>query len=167
MRRTLGEWMFASLIALIGLIFLADYGLDWPASRTWPAALVLWGAFRAAAGLVAEGPQFDPEAVAPLPRRPSVFGPALLILAGIVLLVNNYYDRFPLTTFIADQWPWILVAWGGSWMLEDAVARIAYWRRPRPLGGGALVIALLLCLAGMGLHGAFSRDGFLTLLPFN
>ena len=51
MRRTLDEWMVAALIFFLGLIFVADYSLGWPASRTWPSVLILWGAFRAASGL--------------------------------------------------------------------------------------------------------------------
>ena len=94
-----------------------------------------------------------------MPRRPSVFGPALLILLGIALLLNNYFERFPLSTLIADGWPWILVVWGGSWMVEDAIARSVYARQPRPLGGGALVLALLVCLIGIGIHGAFGAYG--------
>lgn len=94
-----------------------------------------------------------------LPRRPSAFGPVLLILLGVALLVNNYYERFSLATLLAEGWPWILVIWGGSWMIEDAIARSIYQLRPRPLGGGALVLALLVCLIGIGVHGAFGAYG--------
>ena len=52
MRQTLTEWLIPATIALFGLIFVADYSLGWPASRTWPVALILWGVFRVAAGLV-------------------------------------------------------------------------------------------------------------------
>ncbi|MDA0207647.1 MAG: hypothetical protein O2795_20215 [Acidobacteria bacterium] len=160
MRRTLGEWTFAALIALLGLIFVGDYQLGWPASRTWPAFLIVWGCLKAAAGMVGERSEADYSEVS-LPRRPSVFGPRLLILLGVALLVNNYYDRFSLSTLIADGWPWILVVWGCSWMAEDAIARSVHTRQPRPLGGGALVLALLVCLIGIGLHGAFAAYGIL------
>ena len=153
MRRALGEWTFAALITLLGLIFVADYQLGWPASRTWPAFLIVWGCLKAAAGMAGERSETDYSEVA-LPRRPSAFGPVLLILLGIALLVNNYYDRFSLSTLLAEGWPWILVLWGGSWMAEDAIARSIYARQPRPLGGGALVVALLVCLIGFGIHGA-------------
>jgi len=158
MRRTLGEWTFAALITLLGLIFVGDYELGWPASRTWPAFLIVWGSLKAAAGMVGERSEADFSEVS-LPRRPSVFGPALLILLGIALLVNNYYDRFSLATLIADGWPWLLVVWGGSWMVEDAIARSVHRRQPRPLAGGALVLALLVCLIGIGIHGAFGAYG--------
>ena len=158
MRRALGEWTFAALITTLGLIFAADYQLGWPASRTWPAFLIVWGCLKAAAGMAGERPEANHSEV-PLPRRPSVFGPVLLILAGLALLVNNYYDRFSLSTLMADGWPWILVIWGGSWMVEDAIARSVYRRQPRPLGGGALVLALLVCLIGIGIHGAFGAYG--------
>ena len=163
MRRTLGEWTFAALITLLGLIFVGDYQLGWPASRTWPAFLIVWGRLKAAAGMVGERSEADYSEV-PLPRRPSVFGPALLILLGVALLLNNYYDRFALWTLIANGWPWILVAWGGSWMVEDALARASDARRPRPLGVGSVVLALLVCLVGMSVHGAFGHDGFLALV---
>ena len=158
MRRALGEWTFAALITLLGLIFVGDYQLGWPASRTWPIFLIVWGCLKAAAGMVGERSELDYSEVS-LPRRPSVFVPALLILLGLALLVNNYYDRFSLSTLVADGWPWILVVWGGSWMAEDAIARVAYTRQPRPLGGGALALALLVCLVGIGVHGAFGAYG--------
>lgn len=154
MRQTLTEWLIPAIIALFGLIFVADYSLGWPASRTWPLALIQWGAFRVATGLVDEGvPSLS------LPRRPSVFGPALLIILGVLLLINSYYDQFSMTTVLANNWPWALVAWGGSWMLEDLLARTSDYRRPRPLRAGALVVALLACLVGMGVHGAFGDSG--------
>lgn len=158
MRRALGEWTFAVLITVLGLIFVADYQLGWPASRTWPTFLIVWGCLKAAAGMVGARSESDYSEVS-LPRRPSVFGPALLILLGIALLLNNYYDRFPLSTLAAEGWPWVLVLWGGCWMAEDAIARSLYARQPRPLGGGALVVALLVCLIGIGMHGAFAAYG--------
>jgi hypothetical protein len=158
-RQTLSEWMVAAQILLFGLIFVADYSLGWPASRTWPAALILWGAFRVAAGLIDDSAASAPF---PLARRPSVFGPALLIVFGALLLVNNYYDHFSMTTLLAENWPWALVTWGGSWLIEDFVARASDSRRPRPLRGGSLVLALVACLAGMGLHGAFAQHGMLA-----
>ena len=158
MRRALGEWTFAALITLLGLIFVGDYQLGWPALRTWPIFLMVWGFLKAAAGMVGERSEQDYSEVS-LPRRPSWFVPALLILLGLALLVNNYYDRFSLSTLVADGWPWILVVWGSSWMVEDAIARSAYARQPRPLGGGALVLALLACLVGIGVHGAFAAYG--------
>jgi hypothetical protein len=158
MRRALGEWTFAALIALLGLIFAADYHLGWPASRTWPIFLVFWGCLKAAAGMLGERPESDYSEIS-LPRRPSAFGPVLLILLGSALLLNNYYDRFSLTTLLAQGWPWILVLWGGCWMAEDAIARSTYARQPRPLGGGALVLALLVCLIGIGVHGAINAYG--------
>ena len=162
MRRTLDEWMVAALILLLGLIFVADYSLGWPASRTWPSVLILWGAFRVASGLVSDNSiEFDVLPVAS--RRSPVFGPALLILLGGLLLANNYYDQFSMTTLLADTWPWVLIAWGSSWMIEDVVAQASDFRRPRPLRGGSLVLALLVCLIGLGLHGAFSKHGLWAL----
>jgi hypothetical protein len=153
MRRALGEWTFAALIMLLGLIFAADYQLGWPASRTWPVFLIVWGILKAAAGMAGDWSKAN-YAEIPLPRRSSVFGPALLIVLGVALLVNNYYEQITLWTLIADGWPWVLVLWGSSWMAEDAIARSAHTRQPKPLGGGALVLALLTCLIGIGIHGA-------------
>jgi hypothetical protein len=161
MRRTLGEWTFAALIAVLGLIFAGDYQLGWPASRTWPVFLIVWGSLKAAAGMAGERSEGDYSEVY-LPRRASVFGPVLLILMGFVLLVNNYYDRFSLWTLLAYGWPWILVLWGFSWMAEDAIARSVHSRQPRPLGGGALVLALLVCLIGIGIHGAYGAYGLFS-----
>jgi LiaI-LiaF-like transmembrane region len=84
--------------------------------------------------------------------RKSIFGPVLLIALGSVLLLRNLDPSFSLASLFADSWPWILILWGGFRLVEFGVARLRGRRAPEPLGAGAVVIAVLLCLAGSGAH---------------
>lgn len=86
------------------------------------------------------------------PRR-SLFGPVLLIALGIVLLAENLDPRFALLRLFATYWPWILIFWGGFRVIEFAAARLLERRAPEPLGGGAVILAIFLCLAGSLAHG--------------
>jgi len=91
-------------------------------------------------------------------RRRSLFAPLMLVLAGTVLLAANLLPEWSLGATFAEHWPWLLVAWGGIHLLEQALSPAFGWRPPRPLGGGAVVLALLLALAGTAARGARSAD---------
>jgi hypothetical protein len=93
------------------------------------------------------------------PRR-SFFGPAFLIALGIVLLVQNLNPEFSLLRLFASHWPWILIVWGGFRLAEFAIARLAGRVAPEPQGGGALILAALLCLAGSAAHALEGRTAF-------
>lgn len=91
------------------------------------------------------------------PRR-SLFGPILLITLGIALLWHNLNPQFSLGQLFANYWPWILVFWGGFRLAEFAVSRLAGRRPPEPLGGGAVIAAIFLCLVGSAAHSLQGRS---------
>ncbi len=82
--------------------------------------------------------------------RRSLFGPVLLIVLGALLLALNLRPELSAGQLFADHWPWLLLGWGAFRLIEQAVSGVVGYRQPRPLGGGAIVVALLLCLAGAG-----------------
>lgn len=82
----------------------------------------------------------------------SFFGPVALVALGILLLANNLIPRLALFRLFADQWPWILVLWGGFRLIEYAVARALARPTPENAGLGAVLAAVLLCLAGSAAH---------------
>ena len=84
--------------------------------------------------------------------RKSLFGPVLLIALGIVFLAHNLVPELSLVPLFADYWPWILVFWGGFRLAEFAVARLLGRRAPEPLGAGAVIVAVFLCVAGSAAH---------------
>lgn len=81
-------------------------------------------------------------------RRRSLAGPLLLILVGGALLGSNLGWWPGPSSLFADYWPWLLVLWGGFRLAEGAVSAVLDLREPRPAGGGAVVAALALALAG-------------------
>ncbi len=91
--------------------------------------------------------------------RQSFFGPIVLIALGGLLLAHNLYPQIRLARLFADYWPWILIVWGGFRLAEFGVARARGRRGPQPLGAGAVVVALLLCLAGSTAH-SLARNEF-------
>lgn len=95
-------------------------------------------------------------------RRRGLFGPFLLVLIGTALLASNLIPDWSVGAAFAEHWPWLLVIWGGTHLLEQALSPSLGWRRPRPLGGGAVVLALLLAIAGTAARQARSADfGFI------
>jgi len=92
------------------------------------------------------------------PRR-SLFGPILLITLGAALLWHNLNPQISLGRLFADYWPWLLVLWGGFRLVEFAASRLLGRRPPEPMGGGAVLVAILLCFAGSAAH-SFSRSDF-------
>jgi len=95
-------------------------------------------------------------------RRRGLFGPFLLVVIGSALLASNLIPNWSVGAAFAEHWPWLLVVWGGTHLLEQALSPALGWRRPRPLGGGAVVLALLLAIAGTAARQARSADfGFI------
>ena len=89
----------------------------------------------------------------------SIFGPLLVIGLGVVLLANNLLDDYSLWTPLLDHWPWVLVVWGGIHIAQHLLARSNGTSGPPRLGAGAVVVALLLCLAGSTGRWIRSNDG--------
>ncbi len=93
--------------------------------------------------------------------RASVFGPLALIGAGVALLVHNLWSGVSLWTLALDRWPWFLVAWGLAHVAQHLLARARGGAGPRRLGAGAIVVALLICLAGQTGRAIRANDGVL------
>ena len=94
-------------------------------------------------------------------RRPSLFGPVALIGLGVALLIHNLAGGYSLWTFLLDYWPWFLVAWGGSHIVQHLVARSQGLPGPGRMGAGAILIALLLSIAGQTGRAVRANDGVL------
>ena len=91
--------------------------------------------------------------------RPSLFGPLALIVIGIVLLLHNLVPEYSLWAVFLDHWPWFLVAWGGAHLVQHLFAFTRGVSGPRRLGAGAVVFALLLCIAGQTGRAVRANDG--------
>ena len=82
-------------------------------------------------------------------RGRSVVGPLILILLGAVFLINNVRPDLNLFTFIANYWPFLLIAWGGLRLLE--IMTWAATSKPLPRSGisaGEWVVVIFLCIIG-------------------
>jgi hypothetical protein len=93
--------------------------------------------------------------------RPSLFGPIALIALGVLILIHNLVDDYSLWTPLLDYWPWFLVAWGGLHVTQHAVALANGSPGPRRLGGGAIIVALLICAAGEAGRSIRANDGII------
>lgn len=91
-------------------------------------------------------------------RRRSIVGPILLVVLGTALLIANLMPDWSLGALFAEHWPWLLIAWGGVNLLEQTLSPAFGWSRPKPLGGGAIVLAMLLAIAGTAARQARSAD---------
>jgi len=88
------------------------------------------------------------------PRR-SLTGPLILILIGAAFLTRNLWEEVPLFQWIAQYWPFILIAWGVLRLLEVLVELSR--SKPLPSGGlsgGEVALIILLCIIGSGMYAA-------------
>lgn len=88
-------------------------------------------------------------------RRASVVGPIILIGIGVLFLARNLFPSLPLFDFLAQNWPFILIAWGVLRLVE--ILMWAMSRKPLPLNGvsgGEWVLVIFLCLIGTGAYEA-------------
>jgi DUF4097 and DUF4098 domain-containing protein YvlB len=82
-------------------------------------------------------------------RRGSLIGPVILILIGVIFLVNNMMPELPVWQFVADYWPFLLIAWGVIRALE--VLFLGFTGRPLPrsgISGGEWILAIFLTVFG-------------------
>jgi DUF4097 and DUF4098 domain-containing protein YvlB len=82
-------------------------------------------------------------------RRGSLIGPVILILLGAIFLVNNMMPELPVWQFVADYWPFLLIAWGVIRALE--VLFLSFTGRPLPrsgISGGEWALAIFLTVFG-------------------
>jgi len=93
-------------------------------------------------------------------RRHSLVGPVILILIGVAFLLNNIRPDWNLFSFVADYWPFLLIAIGTLRLLE--VLAFAATSRPivsRGLSGGEVFLVILVTVIGVGMHQARTRFG--------
>jgi DUF4097 and DUF4098 domain-containing protein YvlB len=94
-------------------------------------------------------------------RRSSLVGPLILIGIGVLFLLRNLYPQLPVLDFLAEYWPFVLIAWGALRLGE-----ILFWAvRAKPLpangiSGGEWVLVIFLCLIGSGVYAARNASWF-------
>jgi hypothetical protein len=168
-RETIKAITIPLLLIAVGALFLADYSGGPSARQTWPVILILLGLSLAVQSIVGHGDGHDKghdnklapaRAMAPQPKRRSLFMPIFLIAAGAFFLAHNFWPDIPLRAWFANYWPWILIFWGGIRLLEVALAGLLGWSSPRRLGGGAVFTALLLVLVGSIVRAKHEGRGF-------
>ena len=82
-------------------------------------------------------------------RRPSLLGPIVLIVIGLLFLLRNFLPELQLFDLLTRYWPYGLIAWGVVRLGEVLLGRRG---DDRGVSGGEWVLVVLLCLAGSGLH---------------
>jgi hypothetical protein len=90
-------------------------------------------------------------------RRRSVTGPLILLIIGVLFLWRNLHPEAQIFDAVALYWPFLLIAWGVIRALE-----VLFWRREgyrTGLSGGEVVLAVFVCLIGLGMASA-SHSGF-------
>ena len=98
--------------------------------------------------------------------RRSLSGPLLLLGIGCLFLWRNLHPETPVFDFLAQYWPFVLIAWGFVRLIEAAI-----WHRDGVRGsfsGGEVVLVIFICIAGTGIwqareHGARFMIGGLDL----
>jgi len=91
-------------------------------------------------------------------KRPSLIGPLILILIGLVFLARNLRPDWISLHALATYWPFLLIAWGLLRLIE-----VVYWRitsQPLPrsaISGGEWVLVVLICILGSSLAFFSSR----------
>src|SRR5438552_3831799 len=82
-------------------------------------------------------------------RGRSVVGPLILILLGAVFLMNNVRPDWNLVRFIAEYWPFLLIALGVLRLIE--VLGYAAASRPLPqqgISGGEIFLIVIVVIVG-------------------
>jgi len=83
----------------------------------------------------------------------SVVGPLILILLGAVFLINNVRPDLKLFAFVANYWPFLLIAVGVMRLLEVLVLAASSKPLPRQgMSGGELFLIVLLVIIGTGIY---------------
>jgi len=92
-------------------------------------------------------------------RRRSIVGPAILILLGAAFLINNVRPELNLFSFVAEYWPFLLIAMGVLRLLEV----LAYAASSKPLtrghSGGEIFLVILIVVVGTGMFEARNHLG--------
>jgi len=80
-------------------------------------------------------------------RRRSFAGPLLLLLIGGFFLWRNLHPEAPVFDWVAQYWPFLLIAWG---VLRLAEVVLLGYRGPT-FSGGEIVLVVFMCIIGSGL----------------
>ena len=84
-----------------------------------------------------------------------------MIGIGIAFLIRNVWPEIPVLDFLARNWPYILIVWGGL-----RLAELFFWSstgKPLPVSGvsgGEWTLIVVLCLFGMSLFQFQRRDSW-------
>jgi hypothetical protein len=91
-------------------------------------------------------------------RRRSISGPILLILLGAGFLIYNLRPDIPLFDLLAQDWPFLLIAWGTLRLLEIFVDYFRGTLSNRSgFTGGEVVLIVFLCFLGWGANEAHNN----------
>ena len=97
----------------------------------------------------------NPNWTPPPPRKRSIFGPIVLIGAGVLLLLVSS-GRLSAKEFLrlfADYWPVVLIIWGAVKLIEHMQAKREGLPAPG-IGGGGIVLLIFLILFGTAISAA-------------
>lgn len=78
------------------------------------------------------------------PRRRSAFGGLLLVLAGGLLLYQNFHPGFPFGQIFRQWWPVVLILWGVAKLYDHLMARRTGQAAPPTVTFGEVVLVLVL-----------------------
>ncbi len=82
--------------------------------------------------------------------RGSITGPLILIAIGVLFLIHAISPDFRIGEILAQDWPFLLIAWGVIALLEVAIR--AARGAPIPvngISGGGWLLVWLICIAGL------------------
>jgi DUF4097 and DUF4098 domain-containing protein YvlB len=82
--------------------------------------------------------------------RGSITGPLLLIGVGIVFLIHAISPNFPIADFIAQYWPFLLIAWGVIQLIEITIRFLAGGPIPaNGISGAGWALVVLISIVGL------------------
>lgn len=82
-------------------------------------------------------------------RRRSVTGPLLLLLIGSLFLWRNLHPETPVFDLLSMYWPFLLILWGVMRLVEVVISPT---RRLGGFSGGEIVLIVMICVIGSGMH---------------
>ena len=86
--------------------------------------------------------------------RRSLTGPILIILVGAAFLIYNLRPDIPLFDLLAQNWPFLLIAWGVLRLFEVLLDYFRGSVQARGFGGGEVTLIVFICFAGWSAYEA-------------
>ena len=96
-------------------------------------------------------------------RRRSLTGPLLLLLIGGLFLWSNLHPEAPVWHILAQDWPFVLIAWGLIKLVE--VLLPGGDERRGGFSGGEVWLIILISRSGHGLRGRPGISAFTSATP--